>query len=163
MSSIKLKQLAKISTLAGSPYTYRDIHLDLVQTQRFISNNGPYKAIKGKDLEMDPDEAAIRNSIFNILNTRQGQRFLIPTFGCNLLGYVGRPITTQTGEQIGRTILDAIRIWEPRVTIDNVFVVGKPDANEYDITLKITIPSLKKTDIKLIATFTKNGILESKL
>lgn len=163
MSSINLKELAKVSNLISNQFTYKDIHFDLVQTERFISNSNNIRAIKGKDLQDDTDEAAIRNSIFNILNTRPGQRFLVPQFGCNLLGYVGRPITDQTGQEIGRTIYNAIRVWEPRITIDDVLVVGKPSDNEYDITVTVTIPSLKRTDIKIIGTLTKQGILESKL
>lgn len=163
MSSINLKELSKKTNLQDSPFTYIDLHLDIQQATLNISNTNAIKSVNRKDIEIDNDEAAIRNSIFNILNTRQGQRFLIPTFGCNLLGYIGRPITDQTGREIGRTILDAIRIWEPRVTIDDVLVIGKPSLNEYDITITVTIPSLKRRDIKLIGTLTNSGILESRL
>lgn len=163
MANISLKELQKKTNLVDNPYTYIDIALDLQQTNVFISNNNTFRSIKGKDLEISPDEAAISNAIFNILNTRPGQRFLAPTFGCNLMGYIGLPITDRVGEQIGRTILQAIRVWEPRVTVDEVFVTGFPDRNEYNIDITITIPSLKKRDIKLIGVLTKNGILESRL
>jgi phage baseplate assembly protein W len=163
MASINLKELSNPSNSDKKGYTYKDIKLDLVQTDRFISNTKSVRSIKNKDLQDSLDEAAISNSIFNILKTRPGQRFLIPQFGCNLLGYVGRPITDRTGSQIGQTIYDAIRLWEPRVTIDKVYVNGKTEEHEYDITIFITIPSLKKTDIKLIGTLTSNGILEGSI
>lgn len=163
MGSVNLTELAKLTNIKKSQYTYTDLHLDIVQVDRSISNNRTIRSIKGKDIEIDPDEAAIRNSIFNILSTRPGQRFLIPTFGCNLLGFIGQPVTDITGQQIGRTIYQAIKVWEPRVKILDVLVLGYPDLHEYQITITLEIPSLKKTDIKLISTLTNAGILESRV
>ena len=160
MASILLTNLKK-SIKADQDYTYKDINLDIQQVEQFISDNRAIQTIKHKDIADSKDVAAIINSIFNILNTRPGQRFLIPKFGCNLLGFVGQPITESTGNQLGQIIYNAIRNWEPRVRIDNILVDGRPDDNEYDITFTITIPSLKRTDIKLISVFTKNGILEA--
>ena len=163
MANINLKELQKKTNLVDNPYTFIDIALDLKQTDIAISNTNAIRSIKGKDLEISPDEAAIANSIFNILNTRPGQRFLIPTFGCNLVGFIGLPITDRVGEAIGRTILQAIKVWEPRVNVDDILVTGYPDRNEYNIEITITIPTLKKRDIKLIGIFTSQGILESRL
>lgn len=164
MASINLSNLAKNKNTSSSrDYTYVDLHLDIVQQNRGISNTNSYGSIKGKDIIVDYDEAAIRNSITNILNTRQGQRFLIPTFGCNLLRYVGMPITDSTSKQIGNEILNAIRLWEPRVTIDQVIVIANEDQNEYNITVNLTIPALKKRDINILGTFTSQGILETRL
>jgi len=163
MGSVSLKEFSKKTSTTNRRFTYIDLYLDIMQVDISVSNNNTIRSINGKDIEISPDEAAIANSIFNILNTRQGQRFLVPTFGCNLQGYVGLPITDTTGRQIGQTIYNAIKIWEPRVTIDDVLVVGKPDQNEYDITLTITIPTLKKKDIQLIGVLTSNGILEARL
>lgn len=163
MANVSLKELSKKTNLSNSPYTYIDLKFDLEPVNINISNNNTFRSINGKDLEISPDEAAISNSIFNILNTRPGQRFLLPTFGCDLMGFVGQTITDRTGEQIGRTIYNSIRVWESRVTVDDILVVGKPSQNEYDITITVTIPSLKKTDIKLIGVLTSSGILESRL
>lgn len=163
MGSINLKELGKKTSTFNKKYTFIDLFLDVKQVDISISNNNTIRSINGKDIEISPDESAIANSIFNILNTRPGQRFLIPSFGCNLYGFIGLPVSDTVGGQIGQTIYNAIRIWEPRVTVDDVLVVGIPAQNEYDITLTITIPTLKKKDIKLIGTLTSNGILESRL
>ena len=114
MASIKLTELSKKTTLTNNDYTYTDMHFDIMQSNRGISNDRVYKSINGKDIVVDYDEYAIRNSLTNILNTRAGQRFLIPTFGCNLLRYVGMPVTTSTGNMIGTEIDNAITKWEPR-------------------------------------------------
>ena len=163
MGSLNLKELAKITNIKKSPYTYIDLHFDVQQVQKSVSNTNSIRSIKGKDLEIDADEAAIRNSIFNILSTRPRQRFLLPTFGCDLMGYIGSPVSDVTGEQIGRTIYQALKVWEPRIKVLNVYVVGYPEQHEYQITLTIEIPSLKKTDIKIISTLTDSGIMESRI
>jgi phage baseplate assembly protein W len=163
MASINFNtELGKQTNLNTNAYTFKDLHFDVAQSKHGISNNRTIKSVLGKDIMADIDEAAITNSIFNILNTRQGQRFLIPQFGCNLLGYIGRPITTITAQEIGQTIYNAIRLWEPRVTIDNVLVVAKPNDAEYDITIKVSIPTFKRRDIRILATLTNQGILKSK-
>lgn len=165
MASINFNtELGKQTNLTTNDFTFKDIHFDVAQAKRGISND-PHRAIRsvlGKDIRADIDEAAIANSIFNILNTRPGQRFLIPQFGCNLLGYIGRPVTTITALEIGQTIYNAIRLWEPRVTIDNVNVVPKPNDAEYDVTIKISIPTFKRRDIRILAILTSQGILKSK-
>ena len=160
MASIKLTELSKKTTLTNNDYTYTDMHFDIMQSNRGISNDRVYKSINGKDIVVDYDEYAIRNSLTNILNTRAGQRFLIPTFGCNLLRYVGMPVTTSTGNMIGTEIDNAITKWEPRVTVDQIIIESKPDENEYDVTVYITIPALKKTGIQLIGIYTSQGILQ---
>ena len=160
MSSILLKEFKNPSNSSLKGHTYKDISLDLQQADLFVSNSGPIKSVKGKDLRDSLDEAAINNSVRNILSTRQGQRFLVPRFGCNLLGFIGEPITDYTGQKIGQVVLDALRLWEPRVTVDQVIVTGNVDRHEYDIKIFVTIPSLKKTDVLIVSTLTSNGILE---
>ena len=160
MSSIKLTELSKKTNLNNNGYTYTDLHLDIQQSNRGISIDNIHKSINNKDIIIDYDEYAIRNSLSNILNTRKGQRFLIPTFGCNLLRFVGMPVSTSTGDMIGREIDNAFKMWEPRVTVDQIIIESKPDENEYDVTVYITIPVLKKTGIKLIGIYTSQGVLE---
>ena len=161
MASIKLSELSKKTNLQNPQgYTYIDLHFDVRQSNVGIAANNIHKTINGKDIVTDPDEAAIRNSLTNILNTRPGERFLIPKFGCNLLRYIGMPVNTSTGQMIGEEINRAITDWEPRVTIDKIIVISKEDDNEYDISINITIPNLKKRDIQIIGKFTSTGILD---
>lgn len=159
MSSIKLTQLAKKTNLKNDSSTYVDLHLDIIQQLISNSNTNTIHGWKKKDIDVDKDIAAIVNSVYNILSTRPGQRFLLPAFGCNLMGYIGRPVSTIIGEEIGRTIYDAIRLWEPRVKVDEVLVISKPDENEYDVNLSISIPSLKVTNIQLSTRLTNTGRL----
>lgn len=160
MLSITFDEFKSKEKIGVNQYSYIDLHLDLVQ------ETSPVNAITSfnkKDLLMSYDEEAIKNSIINILNTIPGERILYPTFGCNLLAYVFRPVSQTTAKQIGDTILYAIKQWEPRVTVVNVLVVGKPDEHTYEVTLVISIPVLRKSYVKLVGVLSKEGFLEQLL
>jgi len=180
MASIVLNNLKKPITISPD-YTYLDVHLDM--QQNIIPSKNGRDAVIGKDIKVDYDEAAIRNSILNIFNTTPGERFLIPEFGINLRKYLFQPVTQLVAEEIGRTILDAIQIWEPRVIVDHVSVVGLPfgqvisknianftnmaqqlmktiaQEDEYVVSIIISIPILKRT-VNLEGVLTSNGFAE---
>lgn len=161
MGSITLKEYKKKeNALSSKPYTYVDLSLDL--SPRIVS----LETIKGnqsyRDIEVSYDEFAIKNSLINIFNTIPGQRFLIPLFGCNLIAYLFQPVSETYGQLIGREIQRAIELWEPRVTLDSIRVVGHPDRHEYDVDIAITIPNLKiKTN--LTGIIGQSGFRESAL
>ena len=162
MASINFtNELGDPSSVATTGYTYKDMHFDITQAKRGISNTNVIGSIRGKDIQADIDEVAIYNSIMNILSTRRGQRFLLPTFGCSLLQFIGKPCTTVVAHEIGQTILNSIQMWEPRVQVSNVLVTAKPASNEYDIQLTITIPNFKIRDIKIMASLSNQGILRA--
>ena len=78
MGSINLDNL-KFTDKISPDFTYVDLHLDLAQ--QVVGQANDQSAAQGKDIKVDFDEDAIRNSILNILNTIPGERFLIPDFG----------------------------------------------------------------------------------
>ena len=43
---------------------------------------------------------------------------------------------------IGRTIYEELPMYEPRITVESVNVIARPDHNEYKISITIIIPSL---------------------
>ena len=158
MASIVLTDLKKKISNKANTYTYTDLHYDIHQQEIGVGNK---KSVKGKDIMVDNDELAIRNSIFNILNTRKYQRILLPSFGANIAAFIGMPCNKTTGEQLGNEILNALRTWEERIRIDKVIVVSKPDEHIFEVTINITIPYLKKTNVKLFAILNSNGIFEN--
>lgn len=161
MGSINFNEFKNINTPSSKgDYTYIDLWLDIIRNQQAVSKNSNINKI---DIRMAYDEEAIKNSIVNIFRTIPGERFLIPTFGANLLGYVFKSVTENTANEIGRTILDAIRIWEPRVIVKNVTVIGKEDEHEYNITISLEIPSLKKKDVKLVGVLSDEGFVENRI
>jgi phage baseplate assembly protein W len=152
MNSLVFNNLKRNAVVSNNKFTYSDLHLDLTFD------------IKKRDLVLDYDIESIKNSINNIFNTMPGERPLFPTFGCNLYKYLFDPVTQLRGEMIGRTILNAIQQWEPRVTIQNVQVVGYPEAtstnpgfgNAYVVNFTLVFPTLKHAT-KLTGIITQNG------
>jgi len=51
-------------------------------------------------------------------------------------------VSKENGQTIGQTIFEELGIYEPRIVVDDVTVVARPNNNEYKISISITIPSL---------------------
>jgi len=141
MGSLKLDNL-KNTEKVDIGYTYVDLHLDIEEQK--VPTRLTNDRIQGKDIRVDFDVDAIKNSLNNIFNTVPGERFLIPTFGANLRRYLFEPVTKLTAQQIGAEIVRAVESWEPRVTVNRVSVIGKPEKHEYDVTIIITINAFKE-------------------
>ena len=122
-------------------YSYADLHLDL-QLNSHMSNKTVGANKNAQDLKLSYDENAIYNSIRNIFNTKKGQKILTPTFGLDLEQYLFEAISKENGELIGTTIFEELALYEPRIIVDNVDIVARPEQNEYKINISITIPSL---------------------
>lgn len=59
----------------------------------------------------------IYQSIHNILNTEKGERLFLPEFGINLEQYLFEPMTQVTKWKIFDEIWDALKNYEPRITL----------------------------------------------
>lgn len=147
MASITFKNLEKVIS-NKSDITYTDLHLDLVGVPLGVE----------RDILVDNDIDAIRNSLSNLFTTIPGQKLLNPNYGLNLLQFLFEPVTPVTANTIGETILNGITRFEPRVTVDKVKVIGNVERNEYSITLIIRIPSFPTKDsLKLSAILSQNS------
>ena len=141
-------------------YSYADLHLDIDLNAK--TPNKPTGAEKNKqDLKIDYDEYAIFNSIQNIFNTKKGQKILNPIFGLDLEQYLFENISKENGETIGQTILEELSLFEPRVTVNDVTVVARPNNNEYKIDISITIPSLNNKRTTAAGLLTTQGFIYS--
>lgn len=89
---------------------------------------------------------AIFSSLYNILNTRPGERLHLPSFGCNIEDILFEPMDDGTALLIYQRIIEAIEVWEKRVTLDygQTDVVPDYDNNAYDITIVFSINSLEE-------------------
>lgn len=153
MGSINLQSLQEQSV---KEYTYKDISLDVKQNS-MLSNFGLFRQTNSNDIEESRDEAAIRNSINNILTTSPGEKLLNPVFGCDLRRYLFAPMTSNTAENIGQSIRNAINTWEPRVTLIKVSVGMNKSQHQYTITLILRIPALNNKKTVLTGSLTSNG------
>jgi len=131
----------KKNTDAYRKFSYADLKLDIDLNSHIPST--PVGVGKNPiDFRLSYDENAIFNSIRNIFNTKKGQKILNPTFGLDLEGFLFDNISRENADMIGKTIYEELPIYEPRITVDSVNVIAKPDDNEYEISITIIIPSL---------------------
>ena len=122
-------------------FSYADLKLDLDLNSNIPST--PVGVSKNAvDFRLSYDENAIFNSIRNIFNTKKGQKILNPTFGLDLEVFLFDNISRENADIIGKTIYEELPTYEPRITVDSVNVVARPDDNEYEISITIIIPSL---------------------
>ena len=152
MAKIDLNNLIRPKQI-NSPYTkldqeiidtssvYTDLHLDL-QLSKNIGNGLNY--VNSKDILVDYDIAAIKNSIKNIFTTKKGEKILAPEFGCSLEQYLFEPISELYGRLIGEDIMNSIAKYEPRIEVTAVKVLTQPDDNRYDIEINFKFLQIKK-------------------
>lgn len=143
MASITIDNLKKTYNNSTS-VTYTDLHLDVIG----------YPVNTPRDILVDNDIDAIKNSISNLFNTIPGQKLLSPNYGLSLKQYLFEPVTTSTANMIGETILNGITRFEPRVVVDKIKVSGNSDDKQYTITLIIRVPLLSSRD-----SLTLNAVL----
>jgi phage baseplate assembly protein W len=64
----------------------------------------------------------VRQSIFTILDTEQGERVMRPDFGCGLSRWLMAPNSPATRAGIEREVRNALERWEPRIAVADVGV-----------------------------------------
>ncbi len=79
-------------------------------------------------VEMVAGEQDIKESLFILLSTAQGERVMVPTYGCDLHSFIFHEITTSIITEICDMVETAIRRWEPRVDVLDVW--ARPAAEE---------------------------------
>lgn len=67
------------------------------------------------------DEQAISN-LKNLLLTRKGERYNLPTFGSSLLNLIFEPNTDELVGSIQSTIQEAVSTWLPYIQLTNINV-----------------------------------------
>jgi phage baseplate assembly protein W len=98
------------------------------------------------------NEDAVNKSIATILGTRKRTRVFNRDFGSYIMDYLMDPLDEQTATSIRLEILDAIRNWEPRITITKTQVIPNYAEQVYYVSIDYTIPALANKS----ATFTFN-------
>ncbi len=80
-----------------------------------------------------------KDNIVNLIMTRKGERTMQPEFGCDIWRLLFEPITPESIEfEIERTIVDAVSIWLPYISIDQIlFDYDTNDIDNHKIFLQI--------------------------
>lgn len=87
-------------------------------------------------VEMTSDEADIQFSLQILLSTRQGERVMVPDYGCNLDEMVFEPMTTTFKTYISEMVKTAILHYEARIDLNSVIV---DDSNEVNGVIVLII------------------------
>ena len=90
-------------------------------------------------VEMLSDEADVYNSIQIILSTVQGERVMLPTFGCDLQPYVFEPMNVPNIAMIEKIVKDALTLHEPRIIVGDLVSTPHADQGLLEINIQYTI------------------------
>jgi phage baseplate assembly protein W len=116
-----ITNVAKQATISNPVYV--DLHFDIELAKSVgLGNN----SANSKDIVVDTNVEAIKNSIRNIFNTRPGEKVLNPEFGCSLEKYLFDAVSNLGAQAIGDDISTALATFEPRVTLIKLYVETQP-------------------------------------
>lgn len=137
---------------SGRNYVFSDLNLQFLQRQ--VSGNKRNSDISsGIDLVIDYDRQAVENSIYNILF----QKRYLTEMDVNLQKYIGEPISEFRAVAIGETIERALFLYEPRITLEKLYIVPNIDQSTYYISMIVKFVNFNNSAINLNASLTQNG------
>ncbi|MBE7385034.1 MAG: GPW/gp25 family protein [Leptolyngbya sp. SIO1E4] len=86
-------------------------------------------------LKLSGSATSIEESIYLILRTNIGERVYRPDFGSRLSEVVFAPLNTQTLLLIRLYVEEALKLWEPRITLDEIRTDPDPVQGRVDIVI----------------------------
>jgi phage baseplate assembly protein W len=92
-----------------------------------------------KDISRKYDENAIKQSIKNIIMTKNFERPFHSDIGSQISALLFEPITPLLRASIKKTIVNTITTYEPRVNLLDVSVLLSPDNNGVYVTIVFSI------------------------
>jgi len=117
--------------MANNGIIYRDLDIELTKSN-------------SNDFSEEFNSEAIKQSLYNILNTYKGERVMRPDFGANLRIFLFEPLDEFTADAIAETIITALGNEEPRIILETVEVIVNYNDQQYDINIRY---SLRNTGI----------------
>jgi phage baseplate assembly protein W len=86
-------------------------------------------------IQLSREDQKVKESIWIILRTGVGERVYRPTFGSRLSELAFAPLNSDTLLRIRLYVLEALEVWEPRITIDEVLTDPDPVRGRVDIII----------------------------
>jgi len=87
---------------------------------------------------MSEFEENIRQNVSVVLGTRQGERQMLPSFGCRIHELLFAPNTSLTAHKAKLYVEEALERWEPRISVVDVRTKADPGGSiKVDVTYKI--------------------------
>lgn len=91
------------------------------------------------DIVRKYDENAIKQSVKNLVMTRNYERPFHPEIGSQVNNLLFEPFSPMLQAMLQQAITNTINNFEPRVELINVFVTLKPDNNTVDVSIVFRI------------------------
>jgi phage baseplate assembly protein W len=86
-----------------------------------------------------------KSNLINLILTKKGERVSQPDFGCDIWKVLFEPIIDgEIDSKVETTIIDAVSIWLPYISIDEIFLEYNPetvDRNGLNIEIKFSLSS----------------------
>ena len=96
------------------------------------------------DVLIRVDEDAVKNSIKNLVRTRNFERPFNPALGCQVYSLLFENFTPMTAELVRRSIQNVLIVYEPRCRLIDVRVDQGDDANSMAVTIEFQIINSEK-------------------
>lgn len=103
------------------------------------------------DLIVTKDEAAIKQSIVNLLLTNKGERFFNQNLGCSISELLFEPLDFGTAARMSAEVQNTLVFYEPRINVLSVNATPNFDENGFDIELFFEI--IGREDLPINVTF----------
>ena len=86
-----------------------------------------------------------KSNLINLILTKKGERVGQPDFGCDIWRILFDPIIDgEIDARVEQTITDAVSIWLPYISIDEIFLEYTPeliDTNGFNVEIKFSLAS----------------------
>jgi phage baseplate assembly protein W len=111
-----------------------------------------------KEVKMVSEAPDIQQSLTILLSTRPGERLMHPTFGCSIHDMIFESINESTITEIKDRIQRAILFFEPRISVDNIFVDAEEEkSGTLRILLEYTIRTTNARSNLVYPFYLKEG------
>ena len=82
---------------------------------------------------------ATKSNLINFFLTNKGERYLNPTFGGGLRGFLFQQITNGNTDYLKQDIQQQLGVYFPQVIVESLNIDSYPDVNQVNVVLKYNI------------------------
>lgn len=155
MAEINLDVLRQPIQSNNEGTVFSDVHLDL--KLKYTKNNELEKQPEIRDIEVDININAIRNSFISLMTTSPGDKILNPTFGINFGDMLFLPVSEARADTIGTRIIDCVEKFEPRIKLIKLTLTPFIESQEYVCDFVYSIPRFGDEKLNLKGTLSRTG------
>ena len=94
---------------------------------------------------------ATKSNLINFFLTNKNERYLNPTFGGGLRGFLFQQITNGNTDYLKQDIQQQLGVYFPQVIIESLNIDSYPDVNQVNVVLKYNIADTGISDTVEIA------------